>query len=157
MGHTSPRRRSRTTQASAAIQHAMTLQNTADGPDAGQLEQSPLGAQRVGNGLRPVKSQRAGRGQPLSAGQHRQLHLRGRAIVDSSWGSGVGAPVYLIEWVRASPSEPPLQRRKRPPRTRSLLAVGVGLGELPRPCFADGREAFFFIMSSPPIWEEYSS
>jgi len=76
-----------------------------------------------------VKPQRAGRGQTLSAGQHRQLHLLGRAIVDSSRGSGVGAPVHLIEWIRASPSEPPLQRRKRHPELGRNLPLGSALAD----------------------------
>ena len=123
------RRRSLPAQASAAIQHAVALQNAADGPDAGQREQGALGAQRVGNDLRPVKPQRTGRGQTLSTGQYRQLHLRGRAIVDSSGGSGVGAPVHLLEPGCTRPSEPPLQRRKRHPKLGRHLPLGSALAD----------------------------
>jgi hypothetical protein len=106
LGHTSPAAEL----ADAAIQHTVALENLADGSDAGQREQGALCAQRVGIELRPVKPQRAGRGQTLSAGQHRQFHLRGRAIVDSSGESGMGAPVYLLDRGCTHPSESGVNR-----------------------------------------------
>jgi hypothetical protein len=118
------RRRSLPTQASAAITTRRGAAECGRWSGRWPREQGSLGAPRVGNDRRPVKPPCAGRGQPLSAGQYRQLHLRGRAIVDSSGGSGVGAPVSLSEWGCARPSEPPLQRRTRHPERDCHLPGG---------------------------------
>ena len=150
------RRRSLPTQASGAIEHAVALQNAADGPDAGQREQGVLGAQRVGNDLRPVNPRAL-----VVAKRCRQAGTASSTSGDVPLWTCPGARQWVLRPPARAGRYPPERATtaasNAPPHTRPPLAVGVGLGGLPRPCGPDGREAFFFIMSSPPMSEEYTS
>ncbi len=90
----------------------MPLQNATDRPDIGNRGPHLLGPQALGDGLCPGKAQRAGLGQALAAGQGCQFHLGRGSIVHTSRRSRARPPVHLIQWLGASPSQPPLQRRE---------------------------------------------